>query len=518
MAGFGDGVSRGFDFRRATLALATLVCVVTGSDAQQPRVPDAAVRPLESAIVGTVYDSITMRPLADAVVQLALVPQPGRVGEVRVAHTDSSGRYQFREVVPGTYLVGFQHLAMDSLGLRGSLHRVDVRTPTTVRLAMAIPSPLSIVAGVCGRDRMKDSVGVLVGSVRDARSDGTLGGSYLSVRWGEVYLSRNGLRRDTPIVDVYADNDGWFTACVPGGTPLLTRASHDTDVSGDVELAVPANTVLRRDLYVGAADAAVMSEDSVRRVGAAGEGERIVTRGTGTVRGVVRGTDGKPRAGARVALLSGATDSRTDDRGSFTLPQVPHGTHTLEARALGYLPGQEVVDIVLFRESRADFYLIDLRAVLIDTVRVAAARQLEAAARAGFERRKRAGTGYFLDEAQIDSMRAFSFKDLLRTLPGVRFVRSTNIEEQWREHIEFTFGGRSEPCLPNIYLDGTLLLPGKTDLDVVINPITIRRIEVYHRGIAIPAEFASSMTCGVLAIWTGVRQKGTPATPPPPPG
>jgi hypothetical protein len=496
-------------------AAVMLACVVADGDAQQPRVTETE-RPAASTIAGAVYDSITMRPLADAVVQLALVPQPGRVGEVRVTRTDSAGRYRFPDVAVGTYLVGFQHVALDSLGLRGSVHRVDVRLPSAVRLAMAIPSPASIVAGVCGRDRMKDSVGVLVGSVRDARSDAALGGSYLSVRWGEVYLSKHGMRRDTPIVDVYADADGWFTTCVPGGTPLLTRASHDTDVSGDVELSVAAYSILRRDLYVGAADAAVVSEDSVKRVGAPGEGERIVTRGAGTVRGVVRGTDGKPLAGARVAILSGASESRTDDQGSFTLPQVPHGTHTLEARALGYLPGQEVVDIVVFRESRADFYLIDLRAVLIDTVRVAAARQLEATARAGFERRKRAGVGYFVDEAQIDSMRAFSFKDLLRSMPGVRFVRSTSIEEQWREHIEFTFGGRSEPCLPSIYLDGTLLLSGKTDLDVIINPITIRRIEVYHRGVAIPAEFASSMQCGVLAIWTGNRGRA-PAPPARPP-
>jgi hypothetical protein len=314
------------------------------------------------------------------------------------------------------------------------------------------------------------------------------------------------MRRDTPILDVYANDEGWFTSCVPGGVPVLTRASHATDVSGDVEISVPAHTLLRRDLYVGFAEALVVGEDSTRNAGAPGQGERIVTRGRGVARGIVRGTDGKPVAGGRVAILSGASEARTDAQGVFVLPDLPHGTHTLEARALGYLPGQEIIDIVAFRDARAEFFLIDLRAVLLDTVRVNAARQLEQAARTGFERRRRMGSGYFLDEAQLDTMRPFTFKDVLRSIPGIRFVRGSLPGETWREHIEFTAGGRAYPCQPTIYLDGNLLLDGKTDLDVIIHPATVRGIEVYHRGISLPAEFASSGDCGVLAVWTGMRR------------
>ena len=62
--------------------------------------------------------------------------------------------------------------------------------------------------------------------------------------------------------------------------------------------------------------------------------------------------------------------------------------------------------------------------------------------------------------------------------------------------------GQGEPCLPTIYLDGARLTHEKTDLDVLVHPASVRRIEAYYRGIAIPAEFASSKDCGVLAIWT----------------
>jgi hypothetical protein len=485
------------------VALAGLIARQT--PAQRARRDDESARaPSVTTLAGTVYDSIAMRPLAEALVQLAEVPRAGGVGAVRSTRSDSLGRYEFEGLRPATYLLGFQHIAIDSLGLRGSVTRLDVRTPSSIRVPLAVPSSKSIIASACGAPSVKDSIALLVGNVRDARNDALLPKSYLSLRWGEVYLSKQGLLRETPILDLFTNEDGWFVACVPGGIPVLTRATHDDDASGDVELAVPAHSVLRRDLYVGFAEAAIAGDDSIRRSGTPGAGERIVTRGRASIRGLVRGTDGRPLSGARVALLSGATETRTDDNGRFTLTAVPHGTHTLEARALGYLPAQEIVDIVAFRETAAEFYLIDAKAFLLDTMHIAAARHLEAAARAGFERRRRQGVGFFLDESQIDSIHPFSFKDLVRTIPGIRFVRGTTIETTWREHIEFT-AARSHPCLPAIYLDGALLLSGPTDLDIVINPSTVRRIEVYHRGNAGPVEFASVKECGVMAIWTGAR-------------
>lgn len=463
-------------------------------------------RPVQSRIEGTVYDSLTMRPLAGAVVQLATVPVDGRVGAIRTAQTDSAGRYVFASVGSGTYLLGFQHVAMDSLGIRGPVHRVDVRTDTRTRVPLAIPSPMSIVTSACGPASLDDSVAILVGSVRDARTDAPLGGGFLSLRWGEVVLGRGGMHRETPIIDVFADEEGWYRACVPGNTPVLTRATHGLDVSGDVELTLAAHTVQRRDLYVGPAEASIVGGDSVRRAGAPNDGERIVVSGTGVVRGVVRAIDGRPVPDVRVRVQAGATEARSDAQGRFTLATAPQGTHTIEARAIGYLPAQAVVDIVAFREAAVAMELVDLRAYLLDTMRVAAVRRLDASARAGFERRRRAGTGYFLDESQLDTITAFSFKDLIRSIPGVRFSRGTRIDSALHEYIEFTRGAGAAPCRPTIYLDGAQLIAGSVDLDQVVSHATVRRIEVYHRGVAVPAEFASADRCGVLAIWTGPRR------------
>ena len=489
----------------ARMRLASLGTLLLASATASSRAQDRAVVAVKSARVsGIVYDSMAMRPLTGALVQLAQVPAAGRIAAVRAIATDTLGRFDFDDVISGTYLLGFQHVAVDSLGLHGPLHRIDVRTATAVRATMAVPSMRAIIRTVCGREGGKDSLAVLLGSVRQARADTALPGAFVSLRWGEVSLGRDGsMQRSTPIVDTFANEEGWFTACVPGGVPMTLRATHGTDLSGNIELGVPAHAVLRRDIYVGASDAETRAADTT----AAGVREdRIVERGRGELRGVVRSLDGEPIEGARVALLSGASEARTNARGEFVLQGLPLGTHTIEARAIGYVPGQVIADIVEFRREPAELVLLDVSAYLLETVRVAAVRRLDASARAGFERRRRMGSGYFIDESILDTMRATTFKDLVRRIPAIRFVRGNRLDDTWREHVEFS-SGQGEPCVPIIYLDGARLIHDKTDLDVIIHPASVRRIEAYLRGVAIPAEFASSQTCGVLAIWTGPRRR-----------
>jgi hypothetical protein len=482
-------------------ALLLALALTSSLGAQGRAVAAAAV----ARVNGVVFDSMAMRPLTGALVQLALVPAPGTIASVRSMATDTLGRFEFADVSPGTYLLGFQHVAVDSLGLGSPLQRVDVRTASTVRTSMSVPSMRAIIRTVCQRDGARDSLAVLLGSIRHAREDRSLPGALVSLRWGEVILGRDGsMQRSTPIVDVFANDDGWFTACVPGDVPMTVRATHGTDLSGNVEVGVPPHAVLRRDIYVGASEAELRSPDTAA---AGSRSERIVERGRAELRGVVRALDGAPIENARVALLSGMGEALTNERGEFVLQGLPFGSHTIEARAIGYVPGQVIADIVEFRRDVAQFTLLDVSAYLLDTVKVAAVRRLDATARAGFERRRKMGSGYFVDESVLDTMKAFAFKDLVRRIPGVQFKRGNRLDDNWREHVEFA-GSTSEPCIPVIYLDGTRLLHDKTDLDVIIHPASVRRIEVYLRGVAIPAEFASNQACGVLAIWTGVRKRG----------
>ena len=486
-------------------AIASVALLAPGSLAQAPErstPPTAAAA--AARVSGVVYDSIVMRPLTGALVQLALVPEANRIAAVRSMVTDSLGRFEFPDVRPGTYLLGFQHVAVDSLGLSSPMQRIDVRTASAVRAAMAVPSMRAIIRAVCGRDDARDSLAVLVGSVRHSRTDAALPGAFVSLRWGEVIVGRDGsLTRSTPIVDSYANNEGWFTACVPGGVPMTVRASHGTDLSGNIEVGVSAYAVLRRDVYVGAAVAEFRAADTA----ASGRplGDRIVERGRGELRGVVKSLDGRPIAGARVMLLNGTGETQTNARGEFVLQGLPYGSHTLEARAIGYVPGQEIADIVEFRAGVTEFTLLEVDAYMMDTVRIAAARRMETAEKAAFERRRRSGTGFFLDETVLDTMKAVTFKDIMRRVPGARFTRGNTLADTWREYLEFT-SGQAGPCTPMVYLNGTRLMQS-ADLDEMIHPSSVRRIEAYYRGIAIPAEFASNESCGVLAIWTAPRRR-----------
>jgi hypothetical protein len=209
---------------------------------------------------------------------------------------------------------------------------------------------------------------------------------------------------------------------------------------GNVELGVPAHAVLRRDIYVGPALAELRGADSMA-AGRARE-ERIVERGRGELRGVVRALDGGPIDGARVALLSGEGETRTNARGEFVLAGLPFGSHTIEARAIGYVPGQSIADIVEFRKAVAEFILLDVSAYLLDTVRVAAARRLDAAAREGFERRRKSGAGQFIDESVLDTIKANTFKTWCansRSSGSCEATRSrpagANMSSSWEEGV-----------------------------------------------------------------------------------
>jgi hypothetical protein len=57
-----------------------------------------------------------------------------------------------------------------------------------------------------------------------------------------------------------------------------------------------------------------------------------------------------------------------------------------------------------------------------------------------------------------------------------------------------------------VYLNGARLVDG-ADLDEMIHPASVRRIEAYYRGVAVPAEFASNQACGVLVVWTAPRRR-----------
>ena len=95
----------------------------------------------------------------------------------------------------------------------------------------------------------------------------------------------------------------------------------------------------------------------------------------GHVRGHVNGVTGRPIPGARVTVWGTGIETVTNADGEFTLGNLPGGTHTLEARAVGFAPARQPVDIVRGASGAAEVELSNL-AITLDTIRVFAFQTL----------------------------------------------------------------------------------------------------------------------------------------------
>lgn len=90
----------------------------------------------QSSIVGTVYDSLSVRgPLANALVVL--------VERSLYATTDASGRFRFEDVPVGRYSLGLLHAVLDSFDLVAPLRVVEVANGANTVVALATPSAAS---------------------------------------------------------------------------------------------------------------------------------------------------------------------------------------------------------------------------------------------------------------------------------------------------------------------------------------------------------------------------------------
>jgi len=452
-----------------------------------------------TTITGVVFDSLTMRGLADASVQIA----DARGGAwAKTVASDSAGAFMIADVPVGTYLLGFFHPKLDSLSLGSQTVRVDVRTDEPMRIRLAIPSSVTIARSLCGPKVVSDSTGLLLGYLRSAETSMPRPSGSVTIRWAEFVIEKNSIQRQAPEVTASTGATGAFAVCgVPLGTPLLIQAASATDSSGSFELTVPSSGLLHRDVYVAPfSRTKVTVSDSAPAVD--------MLRGAGRLRGQVLALNGRPISGARVIMWGTGLEATSNADGQFSLTGLPNGTHTLEVRAVGFSPAQRAVDIVQGVAGATEVEMANL-AIALDTVRVVAQRVFTSQRTTDFERRlkMRTGTGHLIDDAEIEKRRPQVLTDILRTIPGVQILPGKRSGEDI-----FMRGGQailgSGLCRPNLYIDGAR---SANDADFPINsmvPVSeVRAIEVYPHASLVPVELQSLSGCGVVAIWTGARRK-----------
>lgn len=443
-------------------------------------------------VTGEVFDSLAMRPLAGATVQLVTTGQPARI---RVATADSRGVFRFDSVAAGVYVAGFLHPLLDSLGLEGPLARLEITTADPLALTLATPSAPTLIAARCGPPQPGRPQGLFTGTVRAARGIPLASPARVRAQYTQTTVSERGLERRTPAQFGTTDADGLFSVCgVPPGRTISVRAFTTTDSSGFVELTVPPDGLIRRNLLVGSATRA--------RTDTTARGQSL--SGPARLRGLVRNAAGKPVIGARVVVLGTAREGTTGSAGQVALSALPEGSYTLETRALGYQPLRSVVDLDGSREADAELTLSALPAA-VDTMRVRADRM--AVPLADFERRRKLGFGHFLDEKQITARAPNNVADVFRSTPGV----VTMPGQFGRDRVLLRGTGMTGDCPPAVFLNGLLIPNEDGDLDAIVNARDVRAVEVYARTASVPLQFQTRNGCGSVVIWTGARS--APAQP-----
>jgi len=228
-------------------------------------------------------------------------------------------------------------------------------------------------------------------------------------------------------------------------------------------------------------------------------GPMLVRRGDGRLVGSVRTRNGAALPGALVTVPGTALEARTDSAGTFRLSELPSGTYTLEARAVGYIPSRGVVDIL--SDSPTDQLLVLDRLISLDTVMVRANRNATFDPRmVSFEKRRLSGVGRYKGPQQLAEMRPFRIGDILRTMSGIRIIY-----ERGREMIRMRM--MQGFCTPEIFIDGMRMFTEDGDLDRLLYADDVRAVEVYSPMLPVPPEFTVvGQYCGVIAFLTGARK------------
>jgi protocatechuate 3,4-dioxygenase beta subunit len=438
-----------------------------------PRVP-RPLPPRTLRLTGLVHDSLTGFPLPGAVVQLV---EGDGTGDARSVITDDRGRFQFADLAPGRYRVGFYHPRLDTLGIEAPVRTLQMHTDATDVL-LAVPSAAHIRAAVCGAGDGGREATLLMGVVYDARIGTAVADATVQVEWTEIELGRRTATPRRVQRQVVTGANGWYGVCdVPREGVVQLAVRTPSDGIDHVEVRLFGDALNHRPLYLGSAT-------------------------TMRVAGVVtRDGSNRPVANATVSLPNGPS-TRTNAKGAFVLDAVPAGSRTLDVRAMGFYPERLTVDAV----QGVPRVAVGLRSFtsVLDTVKVLASYQ-RYSLRQELAERRRMGIGRFITEKDIELRRSIVLSDLFMATPGVFVERQMGLQQNVSMRGIF-----ADRCAPSLFLNGFAMFLADfgsapfsfADLDAMVSPDEVLAIEIYAAG-QVPTALGAGMSgCGAIAVWT----------------
>ena len=442
-------------------------------------------------IGGVVFDSVARAPLAGATVQIAAASPNGRAfGAV----TDSAGRFHVDGVPPGDYVVGFDHLSLQALGLETPLRSVRVDATGPVEVNLAIPSPETVRGNRCGTRVQGASDGMIAGFVRDADRELALVGATVDVRWNEIVVvpGRATLERRRAFT-VVRENGTYFVCGIPSDARLTVKVTASGHVDGSVELELPPGGAARQDVLVADSSAVTVITD-------ASGTPRL--RGSATLTGRARLRDGKPAAGARIVLEALGLEAKTDAKGAFSFTRLPPGRWMVEARSIGWEPAIRQVSL---QSARASSIVLsfDTTLAILGTVLVKGEKSRVTLLMERLLQRRLAGGGTIFIAGDAPLEAAHNVTDVLRSARGFTIKK-----EEDGNGVTITGRGSGSvtnetgECTIRVYLNGEPMSPDFKEIDYLVQPREVLAIEAYNSFDNVPIEYRNQYTCGAIIIWT----------------
>jgi hypothetical protein len=431
-----------------------------------------------TVIRGVVYDSlITVAPLVGAEVWVE--------GTNLMARTDAEGRFALTGLKAGRYRLIFYHPVLDSTRLSAPPVIVDVESASTTVVRLTTPSAIAVHRAFCPHDPLQGT-GVLLGLTREGASGQPLANIPVTAEWSSIVLGPGIPRQESRAASARSDSSGRVILCnVPTDVPVLVRGKAAEGPAGMLLVDLAGRPFGRVDLQLATHPS------------------------TGAVTGVVRNRRGSMVPSAQVLAAGSPVRTEADGFGQFQLLEVEAGSRIIEARAIGYSPARVQTTIVPGAIQRVEIVLGDSVQVL-DPIAVNAGYQ-PYLARVGFDKRRSALQGHFLDQKDIERTGATRFEEVFRLIPGVTLRPSGMgfIIELQRGQGQITNPRLANYCPPSYFIDGIHFpLPPNETLTLPMVPDEVLGIEVYSNIFSAPPQYQRrDGGCGIILIWT---KRGVP--------
>ncbi len=427
---------------------------------------------------GVVYDSlVTAAPLAGAEVWVE--------GTNRTARTDGAGRFELAALAPGRYRLTFDHPVLDSTGLAAPPMVVDVAAGGTTAVRLTTPGPATAHRTLCPHDPWQKT-GAILGLVRDAVDAKPLANVTVTAHWNTYLLGAASVRAEPGTAAARSDGSGGVLLCnVPTDVEVLIQGKAGDGPVGMVLVALAGRAFGRAALDLATAAS------------------------VGTVTGFVRKQNGAGIPEAEVVAIGTDRRTRADGGGGFTLQDVLAGPRIVEAHAIGYPSGRTQTTVRPGVTQRVEIVMGDSIAVL-DPVTVEG-RYEPYLTRVGFDRRRTAAQGHFLDTTDIRRSGAVQFEEVFRMVPGVRLLPngSSYLVELQRGQGQILNPALANYCPPSYFIDGVYYpLPPMQTPSLPLVPDEVLAIEVYSNLFSAPPQYQRlDSGCGVILVWT---KRGVP--------